>query len=206
MRLGIAVTGIVLLVVAAVVVPCLLQAGEVTPAAGYSLLGPIRSGNLTVFPVVAGRSYDTAEFLTLDEGLRSGEVVVVEEGQLRGLVRRHPGDPAIMHPIRGAEVNRLVLVNNSKRPLLLLAGEIVTGGKQDRVIGKDRIVPAESDPVNLDVFCVEPGRWVATNGKNDFSNAENGALFAAPAVRSKAMAARDQDQVWDSVRSSQRAM
>jgi len=33
-------------------------------------------------------------------------------------------------------VNRLVLVNNSKRPLLLLAGEIVTGGKQDRVIGK----------------------------------------------------------------------
>ena len=43
-------------------------------------------------------------------------------------------------------MNRLVLVNNSKRPLLLLAGEIVTGGKQDRVIGKDRIVPAEAIP------------------------------------------------------------
>jgi len=25
-----------------------------------------------------------------------------------------------------------VLINNSKHPLLLLAGEIVTGGKQDR--------------------------------------------------------------------------
>ncbi len=208
MRLGIAVAGIVLLVVAAVVIPCLLQAGEITPAAGYSLLGPIRSGNLTVFPVVAGRSYDTAEFLTLDEGLRSGDVVVAEEGQLRGLVRRHPGDPAIMHPIRGAEVNRLVLVNNSKRPLLLLAGEIVTGGKQDRVIGKDRIVPAESDPVDLSVFCVEPGRWVPANGKYEFSNAPgavNG-LLASPVVRSKAMAAKDQQQVWDSVRSSQRAM
>ena len=71
--------------------------------------------------------------------------------------------------MRDAEVNRLVLVNNSKRPLLLLAGEIVTGGKQDRVIGKDRIVPAESDPVDLSVFCVEPGRWVAANGKNEFS-------------------------------------
>ena len=47
--------------------------------------------------------------------------------------------------------------------MLLLAGEIVAGGKQDRVIGKDRIVPAESDPVDLGVFCVEPGRWVATS-------------------------------------------
>jgi len=33
-----------------------------------------------------------------------------------------------------------VLVNHSKRPLLLLAGELVSGGKQDRVIAKDRIV------------------------------------------------------------------
>jgi len=208
MRLVIAVTGIALFVLAAVVVPCLLQAGEVTPASGYSLLGPIRSGNLTVFPVVSGRSYDTAEFLTLDEGLRSGDVVVTEAGQLRGLIRRRPGGPPIMHPLHDAEVNRLVLVNNSKRPLLLLAGEIVTGGKQDRVIGKDRIIPAESDPVDLSVFCVEPGRWVPANGKYEFSNAPgvvNG-LLAAPVVRSKAMAAKDQQQVWDSVRSSQRAM
>ena len=208
MRVVTVVVGIALLIVAAVVVPCLLQAGEVAPASGYSLLSPIRSGNLTVFPVVASRSYETAEFLTLDEGLRSGDVVVTEAGQARGLIRHRPGDPAIIHPIRDAEVNRLVLVNNSKRPLLLLAGEIVTGGKQDRVIGKDRIVPAESDPVDLSVFCVEPGRWVPTNGKYEFGSAGGvvGGLLAAPAVRSKAMAAKDQQQVWDSVRSSQAAM
>jgi hypothetical protein len=29
----------------------------------------------TVFPVVATREFDTAEFLTLDEGLHSGEVM-----------------------------------------------------------------------------------------------------------------------------------
>ena len=208
MRLAIAVTGIALLVVANVVIPCLLQAGEVAPASGYALLSPIHSGNLTVFPVAASKSYETAEFLTLDEGLRSGDVVVTEAGQARGLIRHRPNEPAIMHPVRDAEVNRLVLVNNSKRPLLLLAGEIVTGGKQDRVIGKDRIVPAESDPVDLSVFCVEPGRWVAANGKYEFSNRGGSAvgLLAAPVVRSKAMAAKDQQQVWDSVRSSQRAM
>jgi hypothetical protein len=208
MRLVIVFAGIALLVVAAVVVPSLLQAGEVTPTSGYSLLSPIRSGNLTVFPVVASKSHETAEFLTLDEGLRNGDVVVTEAGQARGLIRHRRTDPAIIHPVRDAEVNRLVLVNNSKRPLLLLAGEIVTGGKQDRVIGKDRIVPAESDPVDLSVFCVEPGRWVAANGKYEFNNRGGSTvgLLAAPVVRSKAMAAKDQQQVWDSVRSSQHAM
>ncbi len=209
MRLVVVLAGIALLVLAAVVVPCLTQAGEVTQSSGYTLLTPIRSGNLTVFPVVASKLYDTGEFLTLDEGLKSGDVVVTEAGQVQGLIRRRPGGRPTPRPVGSAEVNRLVLVNNSKRPLLLLAGEIVTGGKQDRVIGKDRIVPGESDPVDLSVFCVEPGRWVAANGRNEFNTSSDEkavALFAAPAVRSKAMADKDQQKVWDNVRSSQAAM
>jgi hypothetical protein len=212
MRLAVVVVGIaVSLIFVAAVIPCLLsaQAGELPQAsnlsATYSLLSPIRSGNLTVFPVVSSKSYDTREFITLDEGLRAGDVIVTEAGQARGLIRRRPGSPPALPPDRGAEVNRLVLVNNSTRPLLLLAGEIVTGGKQDRVIGKDRIVPPESDPVDLSVFCVEPGRWVAANGKNSFESAP-AAPFASPVVRSKAMGAKDQQQVWDSVRDSQQAM
>jgi sulfur carrier protein ThiS len=193
---------------AAIVIPCLLDAGEVSPSSGYALLDPIRSGNLTVFPVVANKSYETGQFLTLDEGIRSGDVVVTEAGQAQGLIRRRPGSRPTPHPVRDAEVNQLVLINNSKRPLLLLAGEIVTGGKQDRVIGKDRIVPAESDPVDLSVFCVEPGRWTAASGKYEFGTAREGVngLIAAPAVRSKAMVAKDQQQVWDEVRKSQHAM
>jgi hypothetical protein len=208
MRLSLAVGGIALLILAAIGVPCLLRAGEVSPASGYARLAPIRSGNLTVFPVVANKSYDTGQFLTLDEGIRSGEVVVTEAGQAQGLIRRRPGGRPTPHPVRDAEVNQLVLINNSKRPLLLLAGEIVTGGKQDRVIGKDRIVPAESDPVDLSVFCVEPGRWTAASGKPGFDNSASGglAMLASPAVRAKAMAAKDQQQVWDEVRRSQHAM
>jgi hypothetical protein len=113
----------------------------------------------------------------------------------------------IAHPTHGAEVNRLVLVNNSKRPLLLLAGEIVTGGKQDRVIGKDRIIPAESDPVDLSVFCVEPGRWVAANGQYGFSSGRaSGGVVASLGVRGSAMAAKNQQQVWDNVNKSKEAM
>jgi hypothetical protein len=191
------------------------RAGEAIPASGYKVLDPIRHGNLTVFPVVAAKTYSTGEFLTLDEGLRSGEVIVTEAGNMQGLIRRHP-TPATRH--EGAEVNRLVLVNNSKRPLLLLAGEIVSGGKQDRVIGKDRIIPAESDPVDLSVFCVEPGRWVATSehfgasesmyGKNtsNLGRAVPMAIMAQPSVRGKAMADKDQNQVWNEVNKQKAAM
>jgi hypothetical protein len=206
--------GMVSLVVLGVVSVNLLpvQAGETPFASGYKVLEPIRHGSLTVFPVIAPKSYATGEFLTLDEGLRSGDVVVTEYGNIRGLLRRRPV-PAVQR--QNAEVNRLVLINNSKRPLLLLAGEIVTGGQQDRVIGKDRIVPAESDPVDLSVFCVEPGRWVATSdhfgasgamygsGKGAGGGASAGTLMAQPSVRAKAMGDKDQNQVWAEVKKQQ---
>jgi hypothetical protein len=194
------------------------RAGEVTPPSGYKVLDPIRHGNLTVFPVVAAKSYPTGEFLTLDEGLHSGEVVVTEAGSVRGLIRRH-GQPVRQYD--GAEVNRLVLVNNSKRPLLLLAGEVVSGGKQDRVIGKDRIVPAESDPIDLSVFCVEHGRWVASSEHFGASQAMYGsanggpkppsapapmAIMVQPSVRAKAMGDRNQQEVWDEVSKQTGAM
>jgi ARG/rhodanese/phosphatase superfamily protein len=208
MRLFVSLAGLVLLIAVAVLVQTTLQAGELPPTSRYSLLEPIRSGNLTVFPVVSNKTYDTADFITLDEGIKSGDVVVTEAGQARGLIRRQ-SQSLIQPPVRDAEVNRLVLVNNSKRPLLLLAGEIVTGGKQDRVIGKDRIVPPESDPVDLSVFCVEPGRWVPVNGKADFSAGRGGVvsgLVAAPSVRASAMAAKNQQQVWDNVDKSKQEM
>ena len=122
------------------------------------VLTPITHGNLTIFPVVGGPDYDTSHIMTLDEGTKAGSVIVTEQGSLRGLVRR----PQQASRGSGPQVNQLVLVNDSDRPLLLLAGEIVTGGKQDRVIGVDRIVPPKSDPIDLSVFCVEPGRWAAT--------------------------------------------
>jgi hypothetical protein len=195
------------------------RAGESTPSLNYKVLDPIRHGNLSIFPVVAAKTYPTSEFLTLDEGLRSGEVVVTEAGSVQGLIRRHD------HPIPrydGAEVNKLVLVNNSVRPLLLLAGEIVTGGKQDRVIGKDRIVPPESDPVDLNVFCVEPGRWVASSDRFGASEKMYGAyaakggadsslpppmaMMAQPSVRSKAMGEKNQQEVWEAVNAQKQEM
>ena len=184
----------------AVFMPGKSPAGEIPSTSHYNVLAPIGHGNLAIFPVVASTAHDTQGFLTLDEGLRSGDVVVSESGNVAPLVRpRHGFRPSPYNPGDGAQVNRLVLVNNSKRPLILLAGEIVTGGKQDRVIGKDRLVPAESDPIDLSVFCVEPGRWTAT--KMNFGSYDT--AMAQPAVRARAMADKNQEMVWSEVRKAQ---
>jgi hypothetical protein len=170
----------------------------------YQVLSPITQGNLTVFPVVASNTHDTSRFLTLDEGLRSGEVLVTEAGQRPGMVRRRGIPPPQQG---GADVNHLFIVNNSKRPLVLLAGEIVTGGKQDRVVGKDRIIPAGSD-ADLNVFCVEPGRWAEMRGAdgNLQMNFEVAGGLVQPSVRSKVMAKKDQQKVWDEVNLANREM
>jgi hypothetical protein len=169
----------------------------------YKVLAPIESGNLLLFPVVraSGKSAGATPFITLDEGIKSGQVEVTEAGRAQGMVRRRgTGDgPAY----RGDEVNTLVLVNNSDKPLLLLAGEIVTGGKQDRVIAKDRIVPAGSEPIDLGVFCIEPGRWTASSSTFGASaKAPAHSFMVQPSVRERAMVAKDQQEVWNSVRGS----
>ncbi|HKR27433.1 MAG TPA: DUF6569 family protein [Acidobacteriaceae bacterium] len=191
-RYGVALFASILALAAA---PIAVHAGETSP---YRVLPPIQRGNLTIFPLVANHSFDTSQLLTLDEGIRTGQVVVTEEGQERGLVR--PGQA--IPPRTGPQVNRLVLYNNSSRPLLLLAGEIVTGGHQDRVVGADSIVPPQTGPIDLGVFCVEPGRWTGASPKF-------GAVatpMAQPSVRMPAMVDRNQGEVWDHVAKARASM
>ena len=161
----------------------------------WRLLDPVLYENISVFPVVSSNSQDTSPFLTLEEGLSTGEVLVREQGS-EGLVRGRDGRPVyVPQTTTGASVNQLVLINRSRRPLLLLAGELVSGGKQDRVIGKDRIIPAGAPPLPLSVFCVEHGRWT---GVSQFAAAKT---IVHPSVRERAAVDQKQTEVWDAVRS-----
>lgn len=168
------------------------------PEGEWRLLDPVTYENISVFPVVSSYGLDTSAFLTLEEGLATGEVVVRERGS-EGMVRGSDGRPVYIPQAAGASVNQLVLINRSKHPLLLLAGELVSGGKQDRVIGKDRIVPAGAPPLPLDVFCVEHGRWT---GSAQFAAAQT---IVHPSVREKAAVDQKQTEVWDAVRSGSTA-
>src|SRR5881296_2009010 len=171
------------------------QPSSPRPEGEWRLIEPVTYENISIFPVVSSSSQDTTPFLTLEEGLSTGDVVVREQGS-EGLARSRDGRPVyIPQPITGASVNQLVLINRSKRPLLLLAGELVSGGKQDRIIGKDRIVPAGAPPLPLDVFCVEHGRWT---GSSQFAAA---LTIVHPSVRERAAVDQAQTEVWDAVRS-----
>jgi len=162
------------------------------PESDWRLLEPITYENLTVFPVVSSSGYDTSAFLTLEEGLSRGEVTVREQGA-ETLIRNRCNGRPIPPGYSGPSVNQLVLINHSKRPLLLLAGELVSGGKQDRIISKDRIVAPFGDPLPLDVFCVEHGRWSAGS---EFNAAKT---IVHPSVRENAAINQKQADVWAAV-------
>ena len=165
------------------------------PEGDWRILDPVTYENIAVFPVVSGYSQDTSSFLTLEEGLATGEVIVSERGAV-GIVRNRGQVRPIPVPQydAGASVNQLVLTNRSKRPLLLLAGELVSGGKQDRIIGKDRIVPVGAEPLPLDVFCVEHGRW--TGASSQFTASKT---IVHPSVREQAAVDQKQTEVWAAV-------
>ena len=158
----------------------------------WRLLEPVSYENLTVFPVVSSSGYDTSAFLTLEDGLSSGEVTVREQGA-DIVYRNRDGSRPVAQNYGGPSVNQLVLANHSKRPLLLLAGELVSGGKQDRVIGKDRIVAPLGEPLPLNVFCVEHGRW---SSGSQFNEAKT---IVHPSVREQAAVKQKQGDVWAAV-------
>ena len=161
------------------------------PEGDWRLLDPITYENISIFPVISSVSRNTSAFVTLDEGLSSGEVIVREQGS-DGMARSR--GVALPQYNSSPSVNQLVLINRGKRPVVLLAGELVSGGKQDRIIAKDRIVAPGSDPLPLDVFCVEHGRW---SSGLQFSAANT---MVHPSVREQAAVNQSQTEVWDSVR------
>ena len=172
--------------------------------------GPYTHENLAVY-FVHGASAGGAVPLTLQEALAKGQVNVVETGR----------------------VNELQIENTGAEQVFIQAGDIVKGGKQDRVLTVSLLLPSSSGLVPIASFCVEQGRWAA-RGKEDhakFSSAKEAMpsrsallAMAAPPPDPKARpegphapttarlgrapdeVADKQRQVWDSVASTQRKL
>lgn len=93
-------------------------------------------------------------------------------------------------------VNTLLAKNVSADTIFIMAGEVVKGGKQDRVIGQD-IVLAPGQEVNLSAFCVEHNRWTTTNGNNgQFNGYFN---VSSMDIRKIVTEEKDQSGVWNKV-------
>jgi hypothetical protein len=139
-----------------------------------ALLAPIQIDSLTLTPIVAtsapvGKEIDV---LTLDEAMPAKQVRIQE--------------------IASESVNNLTMINSSDKPVFVLAGEVILGGKQDRIIGANTVIPAKTTQT-VPVFCVEHGRW--DNSSKEFTTAK---ALAHGRLRGKANYAA-QGEVWQEV-------
>jgi hypothetical protein len=137
------------------------------------LLAPIQVESLTLTPIV-----------TTKQKVDDEKLLVLDEAMGKKLVRIHEMDDE--------DVNNLTLTNKSDQPLFLLAGEVVIGGKQDRIIGRNTIVPPKKT-LSVPVFCVEHGRW--DNKTKEFTTAK---ALAHGRLRGKANFDTQSD-VWNEV-------
>jgi hypothetical protein len=103
-----------------------------------TISGPFTHQNLSIY-LVHGASAPGPAPLILQEALDKGVVDVIETGS----------------------VNELKIRNKGDRPIFIQSGEIVKGGRQDRVVTVSFLLPPKSGNVPLAAFCVEQGRWSA---------------------------------------------
>jgi ARG/rhodanese/phosphatase superfamily protein len=154
-------------------------------------------------------------FVTLDEGLKAGTVEVFEKGAATNApANRRPTANQPNYPIQSdnpfdelspannqprqtsaaqsagreqSDVNSLMVLNKSNKPLYLMPGEIIIGGRQDRTIAREVVIPPSKTPTAIDVFCVEHGRW-GTRDDAEYSSylsaaTENQARAASVAIQ-----------------------
>ena len=134
--------------------------------------------NLVLYPVVGPKS-ELPRFMTLDQALLAQNLKVSEVSE-------------------SGEVNSLSLTNTGGVPIFVMAGEILDGAKQDRVLQHDLWLPARSN-LRVSAFCVEQGRW-AYEGKKSFASKSTVANLN---VRAQARAGKDQSVVWKAVNETQ---
>lgn len=162
---------------------------------GYRLSGPFVHENLTIY-FVHGKTADGPVPLTLEEALQTGTVRVRET----------------------SNVNELEIENLAAEEVFVQAGDIVKGGKQDRVLSVSLTLPGHSGRVSIASFCVEQGRWTARGNENaqQFSSSPSAVpsrkvklAIHAPSPtadpRLDSVAAR-QGEVWRSVANTQRLL
>jgi len=137
----------------------------------------IRYHNLSLVPVGTTRKGPFQRYNLLEQGLK-GKTLAVRE--LNG----KSGE---------AQVEAVEVRNKSKDPVYLLGGEMILGGKQDRIISQDTVVPPSGKWTRVSVFCVEQGRWHGGNMRF-----QSGSALAHVALRKAAMSG-DQSKVWAEV-------
>lgn len=99
---------------------------------------------------------------------RSGELVPLNEALNKGLITVTERGSTSFENVHWLRFN-----THGKKPVYIAGGEIIAGGRQDRMIVRDTILqPMEKDQY-VPVMCVEEGRWSDKEKKFGYGNFGN---------------------------------
>lgn len=141
------------------------------------LLKPQVHENMAIIPLKSEKTY--IDILTLKKGLKLGLAGVKE--------------------CETSQVNTIIVKNNAVVPLILIDGEEIIGGDQNRIVNSTILVDAKSQ-MKIPVSCTEKGRWAY---KSEFKQSNYIANYKTRLAKEHASRSHThyQDVIWSSISS-----
>jgi hypothetical protein len=163
----------------------LIAASSAFAQNGYRISAPYTYKNLTIFLIHGKDSTNKKNIITLQEAMKLKIFRVYET----------------------SDVNELQVENTSAQyDVFIQSGDIVKGGKQDRVLAISIIIPARSGRVSIEAFCVESGRWEKRKGEDVQQFSSSDERIVSKDLKVAANGQRSQSEVWNKVSEAQKRL
>jgi hypothetical protein len=143
----------------------------------HRVSGPYNFENLSLFLLHGEDTLPRGSYDVLQRAMERKEAIVHETGT----------------------VGELLIENIGEIDLFIQAGEIVKGGRQDRVLGVDLIVGKRSGRVPVPSFCVEQSRWHKRGHESAVVFAASPSYLSSKSTKVSTKLEADQSKVWESV-------
>jgi hypothetical protein len=132
---------------------------------------PIRAKNLGT-----GRAIPLKNVITLSEAIKNGIASISERGT------------ASTENVHWLRIN-----NKSDSSIYVSSGELIMGGRQDRMVMRDTILPPSKRDQYFQVMCVEEERWSDKEKEFDYSGYANNHLRKVLDI------GKNQVQIWNEI-------
>jgi hypothetical protein len=151
----------------------------------YRVSAPYSYKNLSIFLIHGKNETNKTNIITLAEAMERKLLRVYET----------------------SDVNELMVENLSNElDVFIQSGDIVKGGKQDRVLAVSIIIPARSGKVSIEAFCVESGRWQKRKNEDASQFSSSNERIVSKELKLAANGARSQSDVWAKVSEAQKRL
>lgn len=148
----------------------------------YRISAPYSHKNLTIFLIHGKDETSKTNILTLQEAM----------------------ERKILRVYETSDVNELAVENISKYfDVFIQSGDIVKGGKQDRILAVSIIIPARSGRITIEAFCVESGRWQKRGNEDAGQFSSSNDRIVSKELKLAANGDRSQQEVWAKVSEAQ---